>query len=172
MSSELCNEFDKKIWFYFDGTLSESERAEFDRHLSSCVVCRNHVEFIKRTLDLYDDTVTEKPDDLQFERALQYATSKQSRERQYRKHKKLITIAVLAASVLLGVFLFYEKTPNRAYTWTQMEWETQLTQIDSTIDILNTHGYSDYNDDETTWSEEIQSIEQQIAELEIEITKL
>jgi anti-sigma factor RsiW len=64
-----CREFIDFLDGYFDGTLPESERVAFDRHLDECPHCREYLASYRATVRLEqaafaDDAPAAAPEDL------------------------------------------------------------------------------------------------------------
>ena len=63
-----CREFIEFLDGYFDGTLPESERAEFDRHLAECPFCRDYLATYRETVRLgqgaAEEPLPEPPEEL------------------------------------------------------------------------------------------------------------
>jgi anti-sigma factor RsiW len=63
-----CREFIEFLDGYFEGTLPEDERAEFDRHLELCPFCRAYLASYRETVrlegEMLSDLVPEPPEDL------------------------------------------------------------------------------------------------------------
>lgn len=47
-----CREFAEFLDAFVNGTLSEAQRAEFDRHLVLCEACRNYLQSYRKTIEL------------------------------------------------------------------------------------------------------------------------
>jgi anti-sigma factor RsiW len=60
-----CTEFLRELADYFDGTLSESMRAELDEHLHWCHECHVVMNTTKKTIEIYrDNQLYELPESL------------------------------------------------------------------------------------------------------------
>jgi anti-sigma factor RsiW len=47
-----CREFTEFLLDYFDGTLTDAERALFDEHLAECPFCRDYLATYRQTVVL------------------------------------------------------------------------------------------------------------------------
>ena len=53
-----CQELVELVTEYFEGTLTEAQRAAFDEHLALCPGCVTYVEQMRTTIALAQDTRT------------------------------------------------------------------------------------------------------------------
>lgn len=46
-----CDQYQEKLWDYYDGTLSAQEAAEVEKHLESCAACAAEAKVVKQMLE-------------------------------------------------------------------------------------------------------------------------
>jgi anti-sigma factor (TIGR02949 family) len=57
--SESCHHLLDSLSAYVDGELSEALCRELERHLADCEDCRVVIDTLKKTIELYRETITE-----------------------------------------------------------------------------------------------------------------
>jgi len=104
-----CDEIREQISMYIDGELDETQLAEFEEHINSCVECRNELDEIKSIISMCSSIEEEElPDNFREELHSKLLAVKEETMRKnkvVKLHNRYIQIISAAAACLLIVVL-------------------------------------------------------------------
>ncbi len=109
-----CNDTDKLLDDYIDGTLADTDRAAIDAHVETCARCQGEVDnavALRDRLEAYGAALP-APDADFFDRALATATARSQRESQRRSWLTGFGTAVAAGLVVWLVAITAFETPT------------------------------------------------------------
>lgn len=72
----ICEEFEKEMWRYLDGTLNNEESVFWEKHLSSCPVCTSALSEMQKSLSIYETLPLEDIEDKKFDLMVEKAVKK------------------------------------------------------------------------------------------------
>ena len=163
--NELCDRFDREIWLYISREMDNNEENLWRRHLQVCDICQTKLDDIEKTLNACD-SLNVDIDDITLEKSLQRVMLTKKRP-QYRLY---YATAVMILLLLIPVLIFkHPASENKLWNLDQ-----SLANLDSSIaDVANDlTGLADEGYTDATVTDQLEYLEQEIAELEMEIETL
>lgn len=152
----ICEEFSKEMWKFLDGSLSDDEKAFWEKHLDSCSFCRAILNETEKGLSVYESLPLEDISEEKFEVMIQKAVNKSRLAARISSHFKFkikneshlsfafnrIALSTAALAAVVVMFFIYrprhEKYQNQtAETLSQKDKEIYSNQADSNIKFEN-----------------------------------
>ena len=99
-----CKDTHKHITDYLEGILGEQERSDMENHLAACSVCSDRVAFIRSSFQVIEIDKRVKTDSEFTASVMHKISSSVSSEKVFSLRTRLLSVASVAAIVLVAVF--------------------------------------------------------------------
>jgi hypothetical protein len=178
----ICDEFEKEVFLFQEGSLSRDRMELIEYHLGICKSCQSIYEDFKDLIAAYGNFSEEDVGENNFNEMISIATNSEIRKGKYiQKRKSLIELfgfyrlsfggaAVVAAMILIIIsFLknpnIENKLPSELLDWNGDKIDSKIEQIENQIISLKSDEWDIYivrKDQKENWDATLKNIRNQI----------